>query len=175
MLAKLRRKEITLFRAAEFLNVTVHTLATYLSTLQGPDRISLGADINVPATMSLDGNSELDNNDAINEMLQKINASNNASAPSGTVTPTTSTPIKRETGGYLDLPGLVVGKAPSSVLENNPDITIVKTESMQRKRDFTKVCYLLFFFFVKNKEKNKVLTYRFLRCRCQTRRTTMQS
>ena len=34
MLAKLQRKELTLFRAAEMLNVTVTTLANYLSTLR---------------------------------------------------------------------------------------------------------------------------------------------
>lgn len=34
VLAKLQRKEITLFRAAEMLNVTVTTLANYLSTLR---------------------------------------------------------------------------------------------------------------------------------------------
>lgn len=33
VLAKLQRKELTLFRAAEMLNVTVTTLANYLSTL----------------------------------------------------------------------------------------------------------------------------------------------
>lgn len=34
VLAKLKRKEITLFRAAEILNVSVTTLANYLSTLR---------------------------------------------------------------------------------------------------------------------------------------------
>lgn len=34
VLAKVQRKEITLFRAAEMLNVTVTTLANYLSTLR---------------------------------------------------------------------------------------------------------------------------------------------
>lgn len=34
VLAKLKRKELTLFKAAEILNVTVTTLANYLATLK---------------------------------------------------------------------------------------------------------------------------------------------
>ncbi|XP_076294196.1 uncharacterized protein LOC143215710 isoform X2 [Lasioglossum baleicum] len=133
VLAKLRRKEITLFRAAEVLNVTVHTLATYLSTLQGPDRISLAGDLSV-ASGAFDGNNETpENNDSVNDILQKINA--NAAT---TATPTTSTTIKREGGGYIEVP-TAVSKAATSVLENNPDITIVKTENMPRKREYAKV------------------------------------
>ena len=132
-MAKLRRKEITLFRAAEFLNVTVHTLATYLSTLQGPDRISLAGDLSV-ASGAIDGNNETpENNESVNDILQKINA--NAAT---TATPTTSTPIKREGGGYIEVP-TPVPKPATSVLENNPDITIVKTENMPRKREYAKV------------------------------------
>ncbi|XP_011502448.1 PREDICTED: uncharacterized protein LOC105365882 isoform X2 [Ceratosolen solmsi marchali] len=144
ILAKLRRKEITLFRAAEFLNVTVHTLATYLSTLQGPDRISLAGDLNVAATgtvipIDTTSNNESDNNDNMNDILQKINA--HASGMPTAAAPTTSVTIKREGGGYVELPAVgVVPKAATSVLENNPDITIVKTENMQRKRlEFTKL------------------------------------
>lgn len=136
VLAKLRRKEITLFRAAEFLNVTVHTLATYLSTLQGPDRISLASELS-GATSAMDGNNDMENNETVNEILQKLNA--NAATPA---TPTTSTTIKREGGGYIEVPA-IVPKAAASVLENNPDITIVKTESVlqqqQRKREYAKV------------------------------------
>lgn len=46
-MAKLQRKELTLFRAAEILNVTVTTLANYLSTMRQGDN-PLGAN----ATMS---------------------------------------------------------------------------------------------------------------------------
>ncbi|XP_033218596.1 broad-complex core protein isoforms 1/2/3/4/5 isoform X2 [Belonocnema kinseyi] len=134
VLAKLRRKEITLFRAAEFLNVTVHTLATYLSTLQGPDRISLAGELSGGAS-NVDGSNELENNDTVNEILQKLNVNVNTTAVAA---PTTSTPIKREGGGYIEVPN-VVQKAATSVLENNPDITIVKTENMSRKREFAKV------------------------------------
>ena len=142
VLSKLRRKEITLFRAAEFLNVTVHTLATYLSTLQGPDRISLTGDLG--ANVSLDGSSnDAENNESVNDILQKINA--NATTA---ITPTTSTPIKREGGGYIEVPN-VMAKPAAAVLENNPDITIVKTEGAQaqtpqtgqqtRKREYAKI------------------------------------
>lgn len=42
VLAKLQRKELTLFRAAEILNVTVTTLANYLSTMrQGDNSLTL--------------------------------------------------------------------------------------------------------------------------------------
>lgn len=121
-----------MFRAAEFLNVTVHTLATYLSTLQGPDRISLASDLSV-ASANIDGNNEDGNNESVNDILQKINANVPATANL-----TTSTPIKRESGGYMEVP-TAVPKAATSVLENNPDITIVKTENMLRKREYTKV------------------------------------
>ncbi|XP_026825525.1 uncharacterized protein LOC105280993 isoform X2 [Ooceraea biroi] len=149
VLAKLRRKEITLFRAAEFLNVTVHTLATYLSTLQGPDRISLAGDLSVVSGSGGGGSScgggidgsntttepaATENSESVNDILQKINAN---AATAATLT-TTTTSIKREGGGYIEVP-TAVPKAATSVLENNPDITIVKTENMLRKRDYTRV------------------------------------
>jgi hypothetical protein len=122
----------------------VHTLATYLSTLQGPDRISLAGDLSVAATgavvpIDVTNINEPDNNDNINDILQKINA--HTSGVPTAVAPTTSAAIKREGGGYVELPAVgIVPKATTSVLENNPDITIVKTESMQRKRlEFTKL------------------------------------
>ncbi|KAK2585979.1 hypothetical protein KPH14_010553 [Odynerus spinipes] len=133
VLAKLRRKEITLFRAAEFLNVTVHTLATYLSTLQGSERISLAGDVSA-TSVNVEGNNETqENNESVNDILQKINANAVTAA-----TPTTSTTIKREGGGYIEVP-TAVPKAATSVLENNPDITIVKTENVPRKREYAKV------------------------------------
>ncbi|XP_032686408.1 sex determination protein fruitless isoform X1 [Odontomachus brunneus] len=132
VLAKLRRKEITLFRAAEILNVTVHTLATYLATLQGSDRVFIASD--GPAPGNIDGNNEpTENSESMNDILQKINATAATAA-----TLTTTTPIKREGGGYIEVP-TAVPKAATSVLENNPDITIVKTENMLRKREYTKV------------------------------------
>lgn len=143
MLAKLRRKEITLFRAAEFLNVTVHTLATYLSTLQGPDRISLAGDL--ASGGNIDGGSgnnatttestATENNESVNDILQKINAN---AATAATLTATT-TSIKREGGGYIEVVSTTVPKAATSMLENNPDITIVKSENTQRKRDYAKM------------------------------------
>lgn len=142
VLAKLRRKEITLFRAAEFLNVTVHTLATYLSTLQGPDRISLAGDL--ASGGNIDGGSSnnatttesatTENNESVNDILQKINAN---AATAATLT-TTTTSIKREGGGYIEVP-TTVPKAATSMLENNPDITIVKSENTPRKRDYAKM------------------------------------
>ncbi|XP_029166637.1 uncharacterized protein LOC114937374, partial [Nylanderia fulva] len=137
VLAKLRRKEITLFRAAEFLNVTVHTLATYLSTLQGPDRISLAGDLASGGNIDGSGGNNAtttepvttENNESVNDILQKINAN--------TAT-TTTTSIKREGGGYIEVPATVT-KAATSMLENNPDITIVKSENTPRKRDYAKI------------------------------------
>ena len=135
--------------------MTVHTLATYLSTLQGPDRISLAGDLSVAAagppgptgvpmdtSITTGNSSEADNAaDSMNDLVQKMSV--NAAAAVGLVggvvsaatAPTTSTTIKREGGGYVELPSVGhVPKAATSVLENNPDITIVKTEGMQRKR-----------------------------------------
>lgn len=143
VLAKLRRKEITLFRAAELLNVTVHTLATYLSTLQGPDRISLAGDL--ASGGNIDGGSSnnattmesaaTENNESVNDILQKINAN---AATAATLTATT-TSIKREGGGYIEVMSTTVPKAATSMLENNPDITIVKSENTPRKRDYAKM------------------------------------
>ncbi|XP_044012820.1 longitudinals lacking protein, isoforms H/M/V isoform X1 [Aphidius gifuensis] len=153
VLSKLRRKEITLFRAAEFLNVTVHTLATYLSTLQGPDRISLTGELNLS---SIDNNDE-QNDAAVNDILQKLNsptttpptAAAATTTTSSTTIPTTSSTLKRgssSVGGcsdngnsFIDLQSSI-SKAATSVLENNPDITIVKTESLSsRKREYSKI------------------------------------
>lgn len=132
-----------MFRAAEFLNVTVHTLATYLSTLQGPDRISLAGDL--ASGGNIDGGSgnnatttesaTTENNESVNDILQKINAN---AATAATLT-TTTTSIKREGGGYIMEMPTTVPKAATSMLENNPDITIVKSENTPRKRDYAKV------------------------------------
>lgn len=134
--------------------MTVHTLATYLSTLQGPDRISLAGDLSVAAAaaaaagaggLPLDptGNSEADNGESMNDILLKIGVAGNATlAPTAATAPATSATIKREGGGYVELGsvGLVAKAAATSVLENNPDITIVKAEGMQRKRlEYTKL------------------------------------
>lgn len=50
VLAKLQRKELTLFRAAEILNVTVTTLANYLSTMRQGDNPLTGVNAAVSAT-----------------------------------------------------------------------------------------------------------------------------
>jgi len=50
VLAKLQRKELTLFRAAEILNVTVTTLANYLSTMRQGDNSLTVANTTVSAT-----------------------------------------------------------------------------------------------------------------------------
>lgn len=52
MLSKLQRKELTLFRAAEMLNVTVTTLANYLSTLRQGDGASSDGEEEEEATES---------------------------------------------------------------------------------------------------------------------------
>lgn len=50
VLAKLQRKELTLFRAAEILNVTVTTLANYLSTMRQGDNSLTVSTATVSAT-----------------------------------------------------------------------------------------------------------------------------
>lgn len=77
--------------------------------------------------------SMMDNAESMNDILQRIGA--NATAVAA---PTTSATIKREGGGYVELPGQVP-KTATSLLDHNPDITIVKAENMQRKRDYAKM------------------------------------
>lgn len=71
VLAKLQRKELTLFRAAEILNVTVTTLANYLSTMrQGDNPITVAnATGSAPdrSTFRVDGISESDREDGTDE------------------------------------------------------------------------------------------------------------
>lgn len=71
VLAKLQRKELTLFRAAEILNVTVTTLANYLSTMrQGDNPLSVAnATGNAPdrSTFRVDAMSESDREDGTDE------------------------------------------------------------------------------------------------------------
>ncbi|VVC37541.1 BTB/POZ domain,SKP1/BTB/POZ domain [Cinara cedri] len=61
VLAKLQRKELTLFRAAEILNVTVTTLASYLSTIRN-DSIATSTAVSSTerSTFSVDAMSESD-------------------------------------------------------------------------------------------------------------------
>lgn len=84
VLAKLQRKEITLFRAAEILNVTVTTLANYLSTMrQGDNPLSTSATGNITERSSFrvdvtsesdredDGSDEEDDNNDDTDILTK--------------------------------------------------------------------------------------------------------
>lgn len=70
VLAKLQRKEITLFRAAEILNVTVTTLANYLSTMrQGDNPLPPSTNVNASerSTFRVDVTSESDREDVSDE------------------------------------------------------------------------------------------------------------
>lgn len=71
VLAKLQRKELTLFRAAEILNVTVTTLANYLSTMRQGDNPLTVATANVNAsdrsTFGVDVMSESDREEGSDE------------------------------------------------------------------------------------------------------------
>lgn len=99
ILAKLQRKEITLFRAAEQLNVTPQTLSNYLLSLhQGAD----SNDLNPGQQFGYDGYEEVDTDDETD---------------------------------HLSMPDAVMMKASgsrnnltTSVLQNHPDITIIKKE-----------------------------------------------
>lgn len=84
VLAKLQRKEITLFRAAEILNVTVTTLANYLSTMRQGDnplststtgniteRSSFRVDVTSESDREDDGSDEEDDNNDDTDILTK--------------------------------------------------------------------------------------------------------
>lgn len=108
ILAKLQRKEITLFRAAEQLNVTPQTLSNYLLSLhQGTDNNEMNS---TPAT-SYDGYDEVDTDDEKEHILPDMPAK--ASSSSGNSTRNNS--------------------ITAAVLQNHPDITIIKKEKKDDK------------------------------------------
>lgn len=81
VLAKLQRKELTLFRAAEILNVTVTTLANYLSTMRQGDNPLSVASANVSATdrstFRVDVTSESDREEGTDEDDDNNDEANN--------------------------------------------------------------------------------------------------
>ncbi|KAJ8983008.1 hypothetical protein NQ317_014305 [Molorchus minor] len=114
VLLKLKRKEITLFRAAEQLNVTPQTLSNYLismSQLDTPDGNS--------GRRSIAGESyeEADSDDEADSILPDM-PSNNSNLFKSLMSPTSN--ATSTSGG-------------NSVLANCPDITIIKKEKPDAK------------------------------------------
>jgi len=77
VLAKLKRKELTLFRAAEILNVTVTTLANYLSTMRhGDNTLNVASLTEQSSTFSVDVAYESDRDDVSDEDNDEIAINN---------------------------------------------------------------------------------------------------
>lgn len=84
VLAKLKRKELTLFRAAEILNVTVTTLANYLSTMRHSDNsLNVAPSIEQSSTFTVEVASESDRevSDEEENAIHNITMGSNESQP----------------------------------------------------------------------------------------------
>jgi len=105
VLAKLQRKEITLFRAAEILNVTVTTLANYLSTMRqgdnpinvasstgiATDRSTFRADVSSESDREDGSDDEDDNNDDADNIISSTNDQSQQNIPDITLVSTSGT------------------------------------------------------------------------------------
>lgn len=114
VLLKLKRKEITLFRAAEQLNVTPQTLSNYLISMSQLDTPDANSSRQSNAGESYE---EAESDDEADSILPDI-PSNNTNIFKNLVSTTAST---TSTSGS------------NSVLANCPDITIIKKEKPEAK------------------------------------------
>lgn len=106
ILLKLKRKEITLFRAAEQLNVTPQTLSNYLISMS---QLDSEASTGVPLVGHTDQYEEAESEEDTDSILPDV-----PSVYKGLMqTATTSAPVS------------------NSVLAHCPDITIIKKEKME--------------------------------------------
>lgn len=106
ILLKLRRKEITLFRAAEQLNVTPQTLSNYLISMS-----QLDSEANMSGHSNpMDTYEEADSEEESDSILPDAPQANSSLFKSMMVTPPASS---------------------NSVLANCPDITIIKKEKLE--------------------------------------------
>lgn len=107
VLAKLQRKELTLFRAAEILNVTVTTLANYLSTMRqgdnpltanaagsAPDRSTFRGDAMSESDREDDEDEEEENNDEPDNIISTSNTQSPQNNPDITLVPAAGTMSK---------------------------------------------------------------------------------
>lgn len=109
ILLKLRRKEMTLFRAAEQLNVTPQTLSNYLISMS-----QLDSEANMSGHSNpMDTYEEADSEDEGDSILPDT-PSNSSLFKSMMVTPTAPSTT-----------------SSNSVLANCPDITIIKKEKLE--------------------------------------------
>lgn len=108
ILLKLKRKEITLFRAAEQLNVTPQTLSNYLISMSQLDsEASMGPQVVTQMETTYD---EADSEEDADTILPD--------APSNYK-------------GIMQPPATTSAPVSNSVLANCPDITIIKKEKME--------------------------------------------
>ncbi|KAF5276065.1 hypothetical protein FQA39_LY00861 [Lamprigera yunnana] len=109
ILLKLRRKEVTLFRAAEQLNVTPQTLSNYLISMSQLDTETMTSDTGAEKYEEGESDEESDSvipDHPVNTSIFKSNKSSNSS-------PVLST------------------NATTSVLPNCPDVTVIKKEKLE--------------------------------------------
>lgn len=114
VLLKLKRKEITLFRAAEQLNVTPQTLSNYLISMSQMDTADFSRQ-----SFKMESFEENDSDDETDSILPDY-PSNNSNAFKHLVTSTPSKSLPPAAGN-------------NSVLANCPDITIIKKEKTDSK------------------------------------------
>lgn len=108
ILLKLKRKEITLFRAAEQLNVTPQTLSNYLISMS-----QLDSEASMGHTNPLDAYDEGDSEDESDSILPD--------------TPANSSIFK----SMMSSASTTSATSGNSVLANCPDITIIKKEKLE--------------------------------------------
>lgn len=107
ILSKLQRKEITLFRAAEQLNVTPQTLSNYLLSLH------TGNDSNEA------NSSQLGQYDGYEEMPDSDDDKDNTILPDVPARPSSSSSARS------------ASITATNILQNHPDITIIKKEKKE--------------------------------------------
>lgn len=110
ILLKLKRKEVTLFRAAEQLNVTPQTLSNYLISMSQLDNEAMAPHPNAPEKYD-EGESDEEGDSILPDLPNTSVFKNVKSANS---TPTTSS-----------------SNATTSVLPNCPDVTVIKKEKLE--------------------------------------------
>ncbi|KAB0789982.1 hypothetical protein PPYR_15728 [Photinus pyralis] len=110
ILLKLKRKEVTLFRAAEQLNVTPQTLSNYLISMSQLDNETMTPHGSIDKYD--DGESDEDGDSILPDLPSNINVYKNMKSSNNSPASSTS-------------------NATTSVLANCPDVTVIKKEKLE--------------------------------------------
>lgn len=114
ILLKLKRKEVTLFRAAEQLNVTPQTLSNYLISMSQLDNEVFAPHAGGPEKFDEDESDE-ETDSILPDLPSNTSVFKNASTTNNTSTSSSSSS----------------SNATTSVLPNCPDVTVIKKEKLQ--------------------------------------------